>query len=286
MKPKSSERESNKQGELFRSRLDQILNRTHPLFILSNQIDWLVFEQQFGGLYSENGRPGVSTRVMVGLHYLKHMFDESDESVVERFVENPYWQYFCGFEYFQHKFPIDPSSMTRWRHRIGSERMKQLLTETIETAKRRGEINRRQASKVNVDTTVQEKAIAYPTDQRLYHKARVSLVRAAQQRGIRLRQNYVRVGKRALVKHARYAHANQWKRARVQSRRLRTYLGRVIRDIERKCEKPDEHLAKLLRVSKAIHGQKREDFGAGETEIHLSAVKRSIWAGVRISRGM
>ena len=259
MKPKSPERELKTQGDLFRSRLEQILNRAHPLFVLSKEIDWAVFEEQFGGLYSENGRPGVPTRVMVGLHYLKHMFDESDESVVERFVENPYWQYFCGFEYFQHKFPIDPSSMTRWRHRLGSERMKQLLTETIETAKKRGEINRRQASKVNVDTTVQEKAIAYPTDQRLYHKARVSLVRAAQQRGIRLRQNYVRVGKRALAKHARYAHAKQWKRARVQSRRLRTYLGRVIRDIERKCERPDEQLSKLLKVSKAIHGQKRGD---------------------------
>jgi len=162
MKPKIPEKRD--QGELFRSRLEQILNRKHPLFILANQILWSVFDQKFGPLYSEKGRPGKSTRLMVGLHYLKHAFNESDETVVARLLENPYWQYFCGFEYFIHRLPVDPSSLTRWRHRIGPEGLEQRLRETLETAKRGEKLTERHMERVNVDTTVQEKAIAYPTD--------------------------------------------------------------------------------------------------------------------------
>jgi len=259
MTPRKTEKEPG-QGELFRSRLENILNHRHPLFQLAGQIEWSVFELEFGALYSENiGRPGVATRVMVGLHYLKHMYDESDESVVERFVENPYWQYFCGFEYFRHDLPIDPSSMTRWRNRIGPERMKKLLQETLETAKRRGDLTRHQVYRVNVDTTVQEKAIAHPTDARLYQKARVRLVKEAAKRGIKLRQSYRRLGKGAFCRQSRYAHAQQMRRARKETRRLRTYLGRVIRDIDRKCPQPDRSFYMLLEIAKAIYEQKRDD---------------------------
>jgi IS5 family transposase len=110
IKPKKSKQRE--QEDLFRSRLDQILDRQHPLYQLAHQIDWLVFDKRFGSLYAEKGRPGKATRLLVGLHYLKHAFDESDESVVARFLENPYWQYFCGFEYFIHRLPLDPSSVT------------------------------------------------------------------------------------------------------------------------------------------------------------------------------
>ena len=106
--------------DMFRSRLDQILNKRHPLFVLSHQIDWSYFEKNYGPTYVESeGRPGNPIRLMVGLHYLKHAYDESDESVLARFIENAYWQYFCGFEYFQHHLPIDSSSLTRFRQRIG-----------------------------------------------------------------------------------------------------------------------------------------------------------------------
>jgi len=99
-----------------------MLNRKHPLYVLGNQIDWSIFEQEFGPLYVENfGRPGLPIRLVVGLHYLKYAYNESDELVVERLLENPYWQYFCGFEYFQHEVPLDPSSLVRWRKRVGSE---------------------------------------------------------------------------------------------------------------------------------------------------------------------
>lgn len=88
------------QEELFRMRLDQMLDRRHPLYQLAGAINWSVFEHEFGGLFVPDvGRPGLSIRLMVGLHYLKHLYDVSDEDVVEIFVEKPYWQYFCGFEY-------------------------------------------------------------------------------------------------------------------------------------------------------------------------------------------
>lgn len=248
------------QDDLFRSRLDQILNRKHPLFQLANQIDWSVFDQEFGPLFVENvGRPGLSTRLVVGLHYLKHTFNESDESVVDRFLENAYWQYFCGFEYFQHELPLDPSSLVRWRKRLGPERLEKMLVQTLETAKRGKLLTERHVERVNVDTTVQEKAVAFPTDARLYYKARRALVRAAKERNIELRQNYERVGKSAFIKQGRYAHARQLKRARQQTRKLRVFLGRVIRDIKRKCPIPDETLSRLLATSERIFNQTRND---------------------------
>ena len=176
------------QGDLFRAQLSQILNRNHPLYALGNQIDWSIFEQEFGPLYVENfGRPGLPIRLVVGLHYLKYAYNESDESVVERFLENPYWQYFCGFEYFEHEVPLDPSSLVRWRRRVGSEGMEKLLKETVETAKRGRFLKASHVERVNVDTTVQEKAVAFPTDARLYHKMRRALVRVAKREGIALR---------------------------------------------------------------------------------------------------
>jgi IS5 family transposase len=196
---------------------------------------------------------------MFGLHYLKHAFDESDESVVARLLENGYWQYFCGFEYFIHELPVDPTSMTRWRKRIGPENMEQLLSETLETAKREDYLTKNHMERVNVDTTVQEKAIAYPTDSRLYHKARVLLVKAAKDRGIPLRQSYLRLGKVALIMNSRYAHARQIKRAKKEQKKLKNYLGRVYRNILRNCPQPDEQLAELLANARRLLLQKRSD---------------------------
>ncbi len=257
MRPKKQKKEP--QANLFSSRLDQILNRKHPLFLLADEINWSVFDEEFGKLYAEKGRPGLPTRVMVGLHYLKHTFNESDDTVVERFVENAYWQYFCGFEYFQHEFPIDPSSMTRWRKRVGSDGMKSLLSETLETAKRRKVAKPQHFEKVNVDTTVQEKAVAFPTDARLYNKARIRLVKEARKRGIPIRQNYSRKGPEALRKQSRYAHAQQYKRARRKTKELRNYLGRVMRDIARNCSAPDTELSYWMEVCGWIYEQKKKD---------------------------
>lgn len=248
------------QGDLFRSRLDQILNRRHSLFRLADSIDWSFFEREFGSLYTENfGRPGLPIRLLVGLHYLKHAYNVSDESVVDQFLENPYWQYFCGFEYFQHEFPLDPTTLVKWRKRIGSKGMEKLLQGTIETAKRKGHVTEKHLERVNVDTTVQEKAIAYPTDSRLYHKARRILVRLAKRAGIDLRQSYERLSKRAFIMQGRYSHARQMNRANREQKRLRVFLGRVVRDIRRKCSAPEGLLATMLDRSERILRQQRND---------------------------
>ena len=248
------------QEDLFRTRLDQILNKTHPVFRLAQSIDWPMFEREFGALFvPDTGRPGLPTRLMVGLHYLKHLYDASDDGVVEMFLENPYWQYFCGFEFFQHEFPCDPTSLVKWRKRVGADGMAKLLQETIETAKRRGVVGRAEMKRVNVDTTVQEKAVQFPTDARLYHKMRKTLVREAQERGIELRQSYDRVSKRSLMKQGQYAHAQQMKRARKQTKKLKIYLGRVTRDIGRKLPQPDERMSGLLSMANRLLMQKRED---------------------------
>src|SRR4030043_1183878 len=196
MRPRNDE-EWGRQGDLFRAQLEQILNRNHPLYRLANEVDWSVFEQEFGALYVEKvGRPGLPIRLMVGLHYLKYTYNESDESVVERFLENPYWQYFCGYEYFQHEFPLEPSSLVRWRNRVGAEGLEKLLKETIESAKRKKLVREQEVKRVNVDTTVQEKAIAFPTDARLYYKMMQRLGRMGKEAGLGARQSCRRLGKR------------------------------------------------------------------------------------------
>lgn len=266
MKPKKQE--TSACDDLFRMRLEQILDQRHTLYRLAGKVDWNAVEARFGGLYAEEGRPGIPIRLMVGLHYLKHAFNESDETVVARWVENPYWQYFCGEEYFRHTLPIDPSQMTRFRHRIGETGCEFMLGLTVRAGLATRAVSLTSLAVVNVDTTVQDKAIAFPTDARLYHKARVALVRTAKGMGIELRQSYQRLSKVALAKHGRYAHARQMQRARREQKRLKTYLGRVIRDIERKVKAGREELKQepvrltsLLEIARRIHAQQRHDKG-------------------------
>jgi IS5 family transposase len=238
---------------LFQARLDQIISLDHPLCKLAREINWSVFETRFGPYYSESqGRPAKPIRLLVGIHYLKHAFSESDESVAERLLENPYWQYFCGFEYFQHELPIDPTTLVKWRRRVGDGKLGVLLKETIDTAKRAGYLKRGELERVNVDTTVQEKAIEFPTDAGLYQKMRVKLVGASKRREITLRQSYKRRGKEALVKQGFYRRAKQHRRANKMTRKLKTYLGCVVRDIRRKATVIDIELKDLLEKADRI----------------------------------
>jgi transposase, IS5 family len=251
------------QCELFGARLSELLNPEHPLYVLAERIDWVEFDSAIDACYADElGRPGVNTRLMVGLLYLKHAFDESDESVVARWVENPYWQFFCGLTYMQHELPIDPSSLSKWRKRVGAERLEKLLETTIRAALAMKALRPQELAKVNVDTTVQERAIAFPTDARLYHKMRVALVRRATSLGIRLRQNYRFKGKKLLAKQGRYAHARQMKRAAKMTRQLKTILGRVLRDIQRKAPAiqgriVDEPLRELVALAERLLAQTR-----------------------------
>ena len=178
------------ENDLFRQELVNIINMRHELVRLAELIDWSVFDREFGAQFvSTTGRPALPTRLVAGLLYLKHAYALSDEDIVERWVENPYFQYFCGERYFRHELPCDPSSLVRWRKRIGEAGAEWLLTQTIEAAKASGTIRRASLSTIVVDTTVQEKAIAYPTDSRLLNRARAQLADAAQSHGIELRQS-------------------------------------------------------------------------------------------------
>jgi len=259
MKPKKSPQQ-NSQHDLFRSELVNMINPGHPLVKISKAVDWKKFEEVFGASYCpNNGRPAISTRLMVALHYLKYSCNLSDEEVVSGWVENPYWQYLSGMKFFEHELPIHPSSMTRWRKRIGESGTEELLKETIETGLRLKAIKTNQLQRINVDTTVQEKDIRFPTDARLYDRARQRLVAAAKKIGIVLRQNYNRNARDLVCQQSRYAHARQMRRAQACTRKLKTYLGRVVRDIERKCRRPNETVASALQVAKRILRQNRQD---------------------------
>jgi transposase, IS5 family len=248
------------QRELFQSELEQIIDLHHPLARLGMSIDWVSFEASLGATYHPTqGAPGISTRLMVALHYLKYQHDLSDESVVAHWMENPYWQHFSGMKYFQHRLPIDASSMTRWRGRLGEAGAEQMLRETIAAGIKTGAIGAADLKRVNVDTTVQTKAIRFPTDARLYHRCRERLVKVARREGLAIKQSYRHVGKKLLLGSSRYAHARQMKRARACTRKLKTQLGRVTREIERQVTKPSKKLAKLLATAHRIYTQQRHD---------------------------
>jgi transposase, IS5 family len=220
------------QDDLLRPRLTDLIDMRHELVKLAALIDWEFFEREWAGFFpSDKGRPATPSRLVAGLLYLQHAFRLSDEAVIARWVENPYYQHFTGETFFQHRPPIDPSSLTRWRNRIGEEGVEWLLTKTIEAGKASGAVEEKSLERVAVDTTVMEKAIAHPTDARLYERARSKLVTLARAAEVPLRQSYARLAPRLAAQAGRYAHAKQFKRMRKALRRLKGYVGRVRGDI-------------------------------------------------------
>jgi len=247
------------QEDMFRARLDAILDPSHELVRLSRVIDWEALEADLRPYYcADNGRPGGSVRLMAGLIFLKEMKGLSDEELCATWRENPYFQYFSGEVFFRHGFPVEPPSLTYFRQRIGEAGMERLFQETVRAGLATGTVDKRDLEIVNVDTTVQEKAVTFPTDSRLCHKAREELVALAKSHGVKLRQSYARKGKEDLFKANKYMSARQMKRGRKHVKKLRNYLGRVMRDIERAIEKrPDLHevFAEHLDKARIITGQ-------------------------------
>ena len=249
------------QGDLFKVFLKDIVDLNHPLVRLAGQVDWNQFEEALAPAFAdEEGRPSADVRLVVGLMYLKYAYDLSDEDVVAVWTENPYWQFFTGGTFFEHRPPIDSSSLTNWRKRIGEAGAEQMLAETLKTGLKTKMIRPQDLKRVNVDTTVQEKEIRFPTDARLYHRSLEVLVRLAKRHGIRLRQTYVRVAKKSMLKLGGYAKAKQFNRAKRETKFLRTRLGRVLRDFQGKA--PAEVLQEcqvLLDRIERIHVQQRHD---------------------------
>ena len=229
------------------------------------QFDWRFLEERFAAVYSDKpGHPPLHTRLMAGLSILKHTHNLSDEELCARFLENRYYQLFCGEELFVHQLPFDRSSLTRWRQRMGEAKLLALIQASLNTATRAGVAKPSDFARVIVDTTVQPKAVAFPTDAKLMHRARERLVRLAKQYGVPLRQSYVRVGKRALMAYQRYAHAKQFKRANRPLRSVRTFLGPVCRDIVRKT-RSDADLRQIfaqpLSLAFRVRHQRRSQRG-------------------------
>ena len=182
--------------------------------------------------------------------------------MVGRWVENPYWQFFCGEEFFRHALPIHPCQMTRWRQRIGEKGVEKLLQITIEAGKATKPITERSLEKVIVDTTVQPKAVQHPTDARLYRKVHAAMLRIAEAEGLELRQSYRKLMARAFQKHGGYAKAKQFKRARKVLKSLKTMAGRVVRDVERKLSDAAFQVYKgTMLLSELILTQKRTTKG-------------------------
>jgi transposase, IS5 family len=271
------ERRDSGQNDLFKSHLDQIVDMNHALAKLARKIDWGFLEGKFGAVYADvPGRPPLPTRLMAGLAIRKHTFNLSDEALCERWVENPYYQLFCGEAFFRHDVPFDRSSMTRWRQRMGEERLVALLQESLAVATRSGAAKPADFRQVIIDTTVQEKAIAFPTDARLMHRARERLVRLAEQNGVRLRQSYARVGKIALIRYQRYAHAKQFKRAKRMLKRVRTMLGCVIRDVTRKIKGHPQRegiFALPLSLARRVKDQRQRERGRKVYSLHAPEVE-------------
>jgi transposase, IS5 family len=214
-----------------------MIDTRHELVRLAALIDWSWFEEHWADFFpSPEGRPATHPRLVAGLMYLQHAYGLSDEAVLARWVENPYFQHVTGEVFFQHRLPLHPSSLSRWRGRIGEEGVEWLLTKTVEAGRASGAVKPRSLSQIAVDTTVMEKAIAHPTDSRLYERARRSLVTLAQKVGIRLRQNYNRKAPRLAARAGRLAHARQFRRMRKALRTLKGYTGRVLRDIRRQVD--------------------------------------------------
>ena len=283
--------------DFFRSRIDHMLDLRHPLAVLASRMPWQEIEARVARVFSRKGRAGVAMpdldlfgdlvqravvpsnagrprvplRIMIALLYLKHAFNESDEAVVERWGETPTWQFFSGQAYFEHNRPCDATTLVKFRQLLGEEGVEELLAQTINMAVELKLIKPQELARVTVDSTVQHKSIAHPTDSRLLETARSKLVQAAKEAGIALKQTHAKEGQQLSRKAGRYAHARQFKRMKSAIKRQRTIVGRLQREIERKAsaigvavqEALSDTLNKAKRIwtqsaqRKAVDGQRK-----------------------------
>jgi IS5 family transposase len=221
------------QLDMFKTPLKHFIKENHELVLLAKKLDWVFLEKQLSKYYCiDNGRPGLPIRIVAGMLMLKRMFDESDESVIDRWVENPYWQYFCGEVYFCHEPPFDRTELIKFRKRIGEEGAEQLLKASIDLYPKK-EI---QEKEVLLDTTVQEKNITYPTDVKLQKKIIEKCRKIAKTEGIQLRQVYKKELKQLMIDQRFHDHPKRKKKARAAARRIKVIAGKIYRDLDRKLD--------------------------------------------------
>lgn len=266
----------------FCSTFEEVLDKKHPLYVLANKINWKFFEDEFSKHYHKTmGRPAKPIRMMVGLLILKHLRNLSDESVVEQCGENSYYQYFCGEEKFVSRPPCEASEFVHFRNRIGKEGMELILQESIRVAseimrpgRKTNRKNKNDSGNDNnkigknkilekdviIDTTVQEKNITYPTDDKLYKKIIKKCVEISEKETVELRQNYRRTVKRLSYQQRFKKSKKQRKLAIKASRRIKTIAGRLVRDLERKLNPGQMEKYEMdVELYKKVLRQKRED---------------------------
>ncbi len=291
MRPKQQQKA--RHDDLFRARLDQIINMKHPLVVLADKIDWAWLDEQLAENFSDQGRPAEPVRFMLGMFMLKHTYALSDEQLWERWVHDPYFQYFTGEEFFQHELVHERSGMSHWRKRIG-DRLDILLAESLRIAHDTGALKKNDLARVTIDTTVQPKNVTFPTDAKLLEVAIRQLGKLAKEHGVPLRQSYIRLAKQAAMMAGRYAHAKQFKRMRRRIKFLRTRLGRIIRDIRRKTEGDDAlqdifavalgRASRIRRQKQRQRGRKIYSWHAPETEcIGKGKAHKPYEFGVKVS---
>ena len=276
--------------DFFAARLDHMIDLRHSLAVLSSRMPWQQIEASVAHLFSRKartglampdldlfgeapaplarksnaGRPRVPLRTMIALLYLKHAFNLSDEAVVQGWSENPYWQHFSGMAYFEPRLPCDATTLVKFRRLLGEEGVEELLAQTVNLAVSLKLIPAAALATVVVDSTVQEKAVAHPTDSKLLETARCKLVQAAQDAGIELKQTFAKEGRLLRFKAGRYAHAKQFKRMRRVIKRQSTVVGRLVREIDRKASALSEAvrhaldgaIAKAKRIAEQSHSRK------------------------------
>jgi transposase, IS5 family len=277
--------------DFFRARLDSMIDMRHPLAVLATRMPWTEIEaslapvlahkdrsgrvvrdadlfgptaQLAGAGLSNAGRPRLPLRLMVALLYLKHAFNLSDEELCERWSENVVWQFFSGMAYYEPRLPCDATQIGRFRRVLGEAGVEQLLKSTIEASVSMGVVKKSEFERIIVDTTVQEKAIAHPTDSRLLEIARHKVASAAKRCGIALKQTFAKEGKELRRKAGGYAHAKQFRRLRRTVKRQRTILGALMRNAQRGLES----------ISQAVAGHEPKALAATELMKWLGRAER------------
>lgn len=247
--------EKDLQDDLYRSKLKYLIDLKHQLILLSQAINWEEFSKEFEKHYTKYyGRPAKSIRLMVSLLILKQLFNESDETVVEQWRENPYWQYFSGEEYFQWDLPCEHSELPKFRGRIGKKGVEKIFEVSIK-------LHGKEAMEKEVipDTTVQEKNITFPTDTKLYLKVIEKCTKIGDQHSIKWRQSYSRTIKRLRFETRYVRIPSRAKQGRKAMKKIKTIAGRLFRELDRKLPKTaKEALQKEMSIMKRVLEQKRD----------------------------